>query len=95
MKAVLCTECENCPAVELSDKGVKIGGHCARLDAFDQPAVRRFRRDCHRLNLRTWWPDAHRSHQARVIPVEHTTDLQIDSLPLFIWIPPPDTVHHR
>jgi hypothetical protein len=25
MKAVLCTECEHCPEVELTDKGVKIG----------------------------------------------------------------------
>lgn len=25
MKVTLCTECENCPEVELTDKGVKIG----------------------------------------------------------------------
>ena len=25
MKVVLCTECENCPEVELTDNGVKIG----------------------------------------------------------------------
>jgi hypothetical protein len=25
MKVILCTECENCPEVELTDKGVKIG----------------------------------------------------------------------
>lgn len=25
MKAVLCTECEHCPEVELTDKGVNIG----------------------------------------------------------------------
>jgi hypothetical protein len=25
MKVTLCTECENCPQVELTDKGVRIG----------------------------------------------------------------------
>ena len=25
MKVVLCTECENCPEVELTEKGVRIG----------------------------------------------------------------------
>jgi hypothetical protein len=33
MKAVLCTECENCPEVELTPTGVKIGeeGNVAML----------------------------------------------------------------